>query len=128
VRGGSLVRVDQCDLEVILAIALDGEGAPNRQVDDGGRRLAGIDLAVDQQPSLCYRDWRRVKRHRDRDVGIVGHDAGFLAGERNRSRCKVGVALITAVLAPPQHPNDRRAHGDQERGGSQCDRTNPFGR
>ena len=39
VRGDGLVRVDQCDLEVVLAIALDGERTLNRQVDDGGRRL-----------------------------------------------------------------------------------------
>ena len=69
-----LARIDQGDLEVVLAVALDGQRASHRQVDDRGRGLSGIDLAVDQQAGLCDRNLRRRERDRDGDIGIVGHD------------------------------------------------------
>ena len=107
-------RIDQGDLELVLAVALDGQRAPHREVDDRGRGLSGIDLAVDQQAGLCDRDLRRRERDRDGDIGVVRHDLAFLTGKRNHSRRQARVALIAAVLAPPQHANNRRADRDEK--------------
>ena len=50
----------------------------------------------------------------------------FLAGQRNRSWREAGVALVAPVLAPPQHSDDRRSHGDEETNGSEGDRASPL--
>ena len=85
-RSCRLARINQGDLELVLAVALDRQRAPHREVDDRGRGLPGIDLAVDQQAGLGDRDLRRRERDRDGDVGIIGHDLAFLTGKRNHSR------------------------------------------
>ena len=81
-----LARIDQGDLEVVLAVALDGQRAPHREVNDRGRGLSGVDLAVDQQAGLCDRNLRRRERDRDGEIGVVRHDLALLTGKRNHSR------------------------------------------
>ncbi len=46
--------------------------------------------------------------------GSLGTIVRFLAGERNRARREAGVPLVAAVLAPPQHADERRTDGDEE--------------
>ena len=106
VGGRSLARVEERDPKVVLAIALDSQGASDRQVDDGGSCLSLIDLAVDQQAGLSHGDRRRRKRHRNRNVAIVGHDPYLLTRKRNGARRKICVASVAAFLAPPQQADN----------------------
>jgi hypothetical protein len=60
----------------VFAIALDGEGTLDRQLDDGGSCLLRIDLPVDQQPRP--QPWGSLvgKRHR----GHVSPACGISGG------------------------------------------------
>ena len=64
---------------------LHPQRAPYGQVDDRGRRLPGIDLAVNQQTRLRNRDSGRREGPRDGDIWVIRHDLGFLAGKRDRT-------------------------------------------
>src|SRR4029450_13804449 len=84
-------------------------------------------LPVDQQASLGHRNTRWVERARNRDIWIVGDDLRFLSGKGNCAGREARVALVTAVLAPPQHANNGRKDRRQHRDASQRERTNSFG-
>jgi hypothetical protein len=58
---------------------------------------------------------------------MIGHNPYVLTRQWNGARRQICVTLVAAVLAPPQHSDDRRTHRDKECHRSQRERTRPFG-